>query len=79
MSGRQVCDPNIDPDEWKDVPDARNDEDAVWHALKDYDPNEFDTGSPFYIHVRTNKNDRARRHEVRVIPTHFEVNGRGGL
>lgn len=74
---KQVCDPNIDPDEWTGV-DATDDRGAAFEYLsvKGYDEHEC-AGAPFTLIVRNDADDKPRKVKVCVVPAHFEVDGRG--
>ncbi len=74
---KQVCDPNTDPDEWTDV--GGDDDRAAAHrylSAKEYDEHDFDPDRPFTLLVRNDADDGPRKVKVRVVPAHFEVDGR---
>lgn len=74
---KQVCDPGSDPDEWTDV-DATDDRAAAleYLSVKGYDEHEC-AGTPFTLLVRNDADDEPRDVKIRVVPAHFEVDGRG--
>lgn len=71
----EVCDPSVDPDEWRNVGDHGYSRDAVREYLRtsDLDPNDVaDMSFKLLARPESDRED-IRKVTVRVVPAHFEV------